>query len=77
MSRTPPSLGEYPAEERTPKVRSYETPGECLKCGSMRCRIEWDSNRDFIVKLEDKSYRLYAICKTCTFWWTIKAKDES
>ena len=77
MSRTPPSLGEPSVEERTPKKRTYETPGECPKCGSMKHSIEWGSNRDSNMTLRDPSHRLYATCKVCTFWWTISAKDES
>ena len=77
MSRTPPSLGEPPAEERTPKTRTYETPGECPKCGSMKHRIEWLNNQDLGMALAHPSHRLYATCKVCTFWWPISAKDES
>ena len=73
----PPVPIQYSEGQRTPKTRTYETPGECLKCGSMKHRIGWAENRDFAATLEDPSYRLYAICKVCTFWWTISAKDES
>lgn len=76
MGRTPPDLGVTPTDQRTPKTRTFEHTGECVKCGSMESTLHWQHRSD-PATYNEPTHLLYAGCTRCGYMWKVEAKDET
>jgi len=59
-------------EVRTPKLRTFDNAGECVKCGSMDFFLVYESAHEY----GRPKHVLKAVCQRCGFWWQVLAKDE-
>lgn len=51
--------------------RTYENPGDCVKCGYPYAEIEWVKGMT-----QKDSGAMIAYCMHCRYSWKVLAKDE-